>query len=59
MTLGRQLGQTKVITLVKVNERTVYRLPATKKIQAFKGGETWRFLRSDIEQWIKNQTTGI
>ena len=47
-----------VAEYLKVNERTVYRLTGAKKIPAFKVGGTWRFLRSDIDQWIKSQTTG-
>lgn len=47
-----------VAEYLKVNERTVYRLAGAKKIPAFKVGGTWRFLRSDIDQWIKEQTTG-
>lgn len=43
---------------LKVNERTVYRLAGAKKIPAFKVGGTWRFLRVDIDQWIKSQTSG-
>ena len=45
-----------VAEYLKVNERTVYRLAAAKKIPAFKVGGIWRFLRSDIDQWIKDQT---
>lgn len=40
----------------KVAERTLYRLAAAMKIPAFKVGGTWRFLRADIDQWIKHQT---
>lgn len=46
-----------VAEYLKVNERTVYRLAGAKKMPAFKVGGTWRFLRSDIVQWIKSQTT--
>ena len=47
-----------VAKYLKVNERTVYRLAGAKRMPAFKVGGTWRFLRSDIDQWIKSQTTG-
>jgi excisionase family DNA binding protein len=47
-----------VAEYLKVNERTVYRLAGAKKLPAFKVGGTWRFLRSDIDKWIKDQTTG-
>ncbi|WP_427926735.1 helix-turn-helix domain-containing protein [Xanthomonas campestris] len=43
---------------LKAGKRTVYRLAADGKIPAFKVGGTWRFLRADIEIWIKQQSTG-
>ena len=55
---GSILTIKEVADYLKVNERTVYRLAGAKKIPAFKVGGTWRFQRSDIEQWIKSQTTG-
>ncbi|TKS55041.1 helix-turn-helix domain-containing protein [Luteimonas yindakuii] len=47
-----------VAAYLKAGKRTVYRLAADKKIPAFKLGGTWRFRRSDLEQWIARQTTG-
>jgi excisionase family DNA binding protein len=47
-----------VASFLKVAERTVYRLAAAKKIPAFKVGGAWRFSRLDIDQWIKQQSTG-
>lgn len=55
---GSILTIKEVADYLKVNERTVYRLAGAKKIPAFKVGGNWRFQRSDIEQWIKSQTTG-
>lgn len=46
-----------VASYLKVGKRTVYRLAAAKKIPAFKVGGTWRFSRSDIDRWIKQQST--
>lgn len=43
---------------LKAGKRTVYRLAAEGKIPAFKVGGTWRFLRGDIELWIKQQSAG-
>ncbi len=43
---------------LKAGKRTVYRLAAEGKIPAFKVGGTWRFLRADIELWIKQQSAG-
>ena len=54
---GSILTIKEVAEYLKVNERTVYRLAGAKKIPAFKVGGIWRFLRSDIDQWIKDQTT--
>jgi excisionase family DNA binding protein len=47
-----------VADYLRVTERTIYRLAAAKKIPAFKVGGTWRFSRSDIENWIRQQTVG-
>jgi len=55
---GSILTIKEVAEYLKVNERTVYRLAGAKRIPAFKVGGTWRFVRSDIDQWIKNQTVG-
>lgn len=40
-----------------VTERTIYRLAAAKGIPAFKVGGSWRFRKSDIDQWISAQST--
>lgn len=45
-----------VATYLKAGKRTVYRLAAAKKIPAFKVGGTWRFSRTDIDNWIKQQS---
>ena len=42
---------------LKVTERTIYKLAGAKKIPAFKVGGTWRFSRSDIDEWIRRQTS--
>jgi excisionase family DNA binding protein len=47
-----------VALYLKVTERTIYRLAGAKKIPAFKVGGTWRFSRSDIDQWIQQQSIG-
>lgn len=46
-----------VAKYLKVAERTVYRLAAAKKIPAFKVGGAWRFSRSEIDHWIKSQSS--
>lgn len=47
-----------VAELLKVTERTIYRLAAAKQIPAFKVGGTWRFSRVEINQWIQRQQEG-
>ena len=46
-----------VAEYLKVTERTIYRLAAAKKIPAFKVGGSWRFSRSDIDSWIRRQSS--
>jgi len=41
-----------VAAYLQVTERTVYRLAAANGIPAFKVGGSWRFRRSDLDQWI-------
>lgn len=54
---GEILTIKQVADYLKVTERTIYRLAAAKKIPAFKVGGVWRFLRVDIDGWIKQQTS--
>ena len=41
---------------LKITPRTLYRYLRTRQIPAFKLGKEWRFVRSDLEQWIRNRT---
>lgn len=41
-----------VAAFLKAGKRTVYRLATSGKLPAFKLGGTWRFRRSDLDQWI-------
>jgi len=50
MTIGE------VADYLKVTERTIYRLAGAKQIPAFKVGGSWRFSKSDIDEWIKKQS---
>src|SRR6185503_3231522 len=43
-----------VADLLKINEKTVYKLAADAKIPGFKVGGSWRFDRETIAAWIKN-----
>lgn len=44
-----------VALYLKAGKRTVYRLASSGKLPAFKLGGTWRFRRSDLDQWIANR----
>jgi excisionase family DNA binding protein len=40
---------------LKLAEKTAYRLASDGKLPGFKVGGAWRFRKSEIDQWIKNQ----
>lgn len=42
-----------VADLLKINEKTVYKLAADAKIPGFKVGGSWRFDRATITKWIE------
>lgn len=44
---------------LKITPRTLYRYLKSHQIPAFKLGKEWRFVRSDLEQWIKARTTAM
>ena len=46
-----------VAQYLKAGKRTVYRLAAEGKLPAFKLGGTWRFRRSDLDEWIDANLT--
>ncbi len=41
---------------LKITPRTLYRYIQQRQIPAFKLGKEWRFVRSDLEQWIRDRT---
>ena len=41
---------------LKITSRTLYRYLRSRQIPAFKLGKEWRFVRSDLEQWIRDRT---
>lgn len=45
-----------VADYLKLNEKTAYRLTSEGKLPAFKVGGSWRFRKSEIDQWIKDQS---
>lgn len=42
--------------LLQVSERTVYRLANSGEIPGFRVGNSWRFKRSRVEEWMDEQT---
>ena len=49
---GDTLTLNEVAVYLKTGKRTVYRLTASGEIPALKLGGTWRFRRSELDQWI-------
>jgi excisionase family DNA binding protein len=45
-----------VADLLKINEKTVYKLAADSKIPGFKVGGSWRFDRATITKWIEKRS---
>ncbi|MFC1588036.1 helix-turn-helix domain-containing protein [Planctomycetota bacterium] len=43
-----------VAEYLKVKERTIYRWAQEGKIPASKLGNMWRFLKTEIDEWISN-----
>lgn len=50
------LTMREVADLLKINEKTAYKLAAKGEIPGFKVGGSWRFDRAEIENWIKRKT---
>lgn len=44
-----------VAELLKLSEKSVYRLAQKKELPGFKVGGSWRFRRGDIDRWIAKQ----
>jgi len=44
-----------VAALLRVDEKTVYRLAKKRALPGFKVAGAWRFKRADIESWIEQQ----
>jgi len=45
-----------VAAYLKLTEKTAYRLAAEGDIPGFKVGGSWRFRRSEIENWIDQRS---
>ena len=57
MSTGTSEGE--ILTIKQVAGRTTYRLPAAKKIPAFKVVGRWRFRKADIDRWIAAQSHDV
>lgn len=44
-----------VAELLKINEKTAYKLAAAGKLPGFKVGGSWRFERQEIANWIRRK----
>lgn len=40
---------------LKVTPRTLYRYIQDRHMPAFKLGKEWRFVRSDLDQWLRSR----
>ncbi len=47
---------TETCRYLKITQRTLYRYLRNRQIPAFKLGEEWCFVRSDLGQWIRDRT---
>ncbi len=58
------MTETEVMTVrevaeyLKVKARTIYRLVANREIPSFKVGGSWRFRKSEIDQWTEANAVG-
>jgi excisionase family DNA binding protein len=50
------LTMREVAELLKINEKTAYKLAAEGKLPGFRVGGAWRFKKSTINAWIDAQT---
>jgi len=44
-----------VAEMLKLTEKTAYRLVSDREIPGFKVGGSWRFSRKELEKWIAEQ----
>jgi len=48
-----------VALLLRVDEKTVYRLIRKGELPGFKVAGAWRFQKSDMDVWIQRQKTAV
>ena len=47
-----------VAEYLKVKDSTIYRLVANREIPGFKVGGSWRFRKTEIDQWTESNAVG-
>ena len=45
-----------VAEILRLSEKTVYRLAQKRELPAFKVGSAWRFVRGDIDSWARKRS---
>jgi len=55
MTAKPVLTVKEVASLLRVDEKTVYRLVKKRQLPGFKVAGAWRFKHEDIDLWIEKQ----
>jgi excisionase family DNA binding protein len=45
----------KTCRYLKVSPRTLYRYIQDRQLPGFKLGKEWRFVRTDLEQWLRDR----
>ena len=58
MTDNEILTVKELAAYLKIAEKTAYRFTSERRLPGFKVGGAWRFRKSEIDQWIKEQSTG-
>ena len=48
-----------VATLLQVDEKTVYRLTRKGDLPGFKVAGSWRFRKSDMDDWVERQKSAV
>ncbi len=51
---GGALKVGEVARMLRCHPSTVYRMLRRKELRAFKLGSDWRFLRDDLESWMRH-----
>jgi len=57
--LASFLTTEEVLSYLKVNPRTIYRLIRTGELPAVRVGRQWRFRRNDLKDWIERRQSMV